>query len=204
MHELRQLCVYCGSRSGRHPAYLDAARVLGRALAHRGIGLVYGGARVGLMGAVADAVLEGGGRAVGVIPAFLQDRELAHAGLAELHVTETMHERKAIMAELSDGFLALPGGIGTMEELFETWTWAQIGVHAKPCGLLNTHGYYDQLSGFLDHALAEGFVRTPHREQLLVDDEPERLLDRLTVAVERAPISARATPAAERLPPSPY
>ncbi len=194
MHKVRHLCVYCGSRSGANPAYVEGARALGTALAVRGVGLVYGGARVGLMGAVADAVLAGGGRAVGVIPAFLQDRELAHGGLSELHVTATMHERKAIMAEHSDAFVALPGGIGTLEELFETWTWAQIGVHDKPCGVLNTNGYYDQLSGFLDHAFAEGFVGAPHRERLLVDGVPARLVDRLLESVRPGSVRPNRAP----------
>jgi len=179
MSALKNVCVYCGSRAGRHPAYAEGARQLGYVLADRDIGLVYGGAHVGLMGIVADAVLERGGRAVGVIPGFMQDRELAHTGLTELHVTRTMHERKALMAELSDGFIALPGGVGTLEELFEIWTWAQIGVHRKPCGLLNVAGYYNQLSAFLDHAFAEGFVREPHHEMLLMDEDPDRLVTRL-------------------------
>jgi uncharacterized protein (TIGR00730 family) len=179
MPTLTNLCVYCGSRAGRHPAYAEGARQLGYTLAERDIGLVYGGAHVGLMGIVADAVLERGGRAVGVIPGFMQDRELAHTGLTELHVTRTMHERKALMAELSDGFIALPGGVGTLEELFEIWTWAQIGVHSKPCGLLNVADYYHQLSAFLDHAFAEGFVREPHHDLLLMDEDPDRLVTRL-------------------------
>jgi uncharacterized protein (TIGR00730 family) len=179
MPTLTNLCVYCGSRAGRHPAYAEGARQLGYTLADRDIGLVYGGAHVGLMGIVADAVLERGGRAVGVIPGFMQDRELAHTGLTALHVTRTMHERKALMAELSDGFIALPGGVGTLEELFEIWTWAQIGVHSKPCGLLNVAGYYHQLSAFLDHAFAEGFVREPHHDLLLMDEDPARLVTRL-------------------------
>ncbi len=179
MQGISALCVYCGSRSGQDPAYRAAADALGGALARRNITLVYGGARVGLMGTVADAVLDAGGRAIGVLPGFMQDRELAHTRLSALHITDTMHERKAKMAELSDGFIALPGGIGTLEELFESWTWAQIGVHAKPCALLNVAGYYDQLGAFLDHAHAEGFVRGPHHEMLLVDDNIDRLLDRI-------------------------
>jgi uncharacterized protein (TIGR00730 family) len=194
MSLLRAVCVFCGSRPGRHPAYADGARALGHALAERGLALVYGGARVGLMGAVADAVLERGGRVTGVIPGFMRERELAHEGLTALHVTRTMHERKAMMAELADAFVALPGGIGTMEELFEAWTWAQIGVHTKPCALLNVAGYYDQLGAWLDHAFAEGFVRGSHHDQLLVDDDPARLLDRLVGFVPDAATSPpRAT-----------
>jgi uncharacterized protein (TIGR00730 family) len=180
MHAVTALCVYCGSRDGRHPLYLETARALGGALAERNIALVYGGARVGLMGAVASATLNAGGRAIGVLPAFMRDRELAHESLTELHITATMHERKAKMAELCDGFIALPGGIGTLEELFEAWTWAQIGVHAKPCALLNVAGYYDQLGAFLDHAFAEGFVRSSHHDMLIVDDNVNRLLDRVS------------------------
>ncbi len=175
----RRICVYAGSNAGADPAYAAAARALGRELAARGVGLVYGGGRVGLMGAVADAVLERSGEAIGVIPRTLMDRELGHRGLTELRVVETMHERKARMAELADGFVALPGGIGTLEELVEVFTWSQLGIHAKPCGLLDVHGFYGGLAGFLDHMVSEGFLREQHRGVLLREAEPAALLDRL-------------------------
>ena len=156
---------------------MEATR-LGRTLAERDLGLVYGGASVGLMGAVADAVINAGGRAVGVIPQSLIDMEIAHTGLADLHVVDSMHERKALMAELSDGFIALPGGIGTLEELFEIMTFAQLRFHQKPCGLLNIEGYYDQLIGFLDNAQTQGFVSSAQTRYLLVDQTVDGLLDR--------------------------
>ena len=173
---MRRICVFCGSNSGRLPAYREAAAALGRTLAGRGIGLVYGGASVGLMGAVADAALAAGGEAIGVIPRALMDRELGHPGLTELRVVGSMHARKAMMAELSDGFVALPGGAGTLEEIFEIWTWAQLGDHAKPCGLLNVAGFYDRLIGFLDHAGGERFMRGEHRAMLLAADTADGLL----------------------------
>jgi len=176
---LQNLCVYCGSNSGRQPVYLEQARAFGRELARRGIGLVYGGASVGIMGAVADAVLAEGGRAVGIIPEALVRKELAHRNLTELQVVPSMHVRKTRMAELADGFVALPGGAGTLEEIFETWTWAQLGMHQKPCGLLNVAGYYDQLAGFLDHTVQEAFMRPQHRAMLAVESDPAALLDRL-------------------------
>jgi uncharacterized protein (TIGR00730 family) len=176
---MRNLCVFCGSSAGTRPEYAAAARALGRTLAERGVGLVYGGARVGLMGELADAALAAGGRVTGVIPHALEAREIAHPGLTELRVVATMHERKAVMSELSDGFVALPGGLGTLEELFEVWTWAQLGVHAKPCALLDVCGFYAPLLTFLDAAVREGFVRPAPRAMLLVDDSPARLLDRL-------------------------
>jgi len=175
---LRNLCVYCGSNPGRQGIYLEAARELGRIMAERGIGLVYGGASVGVMGAIADAVLEAGGRAVGVIPESLVRKELAHGGLTELHVTGSMHERKRLMADRADGFLALPGGAGTLEEIFEVWTWAQLGDHRKPCGLYNVGGYYDGLAQFLDHAAGEQFLKPEHRAMLIVEDDARRLLER--------------------------
>jgi len=175
---MRRLCVYCGSSAGRDPAYVNAARDLGRELAARGIGLVYGGASVGVMGALADAVLQAGGQATGVIPRALAVKEVAHPGLNEQHVVESMHERKAMMVELADGFIALPGGWGTMEELFEVLTWAQLGFHRKPCGLLNVNGYFDALYAFLEHAIAEGFVRPGYRELLVLEDDIGRLLQR--------------------------
>ncbi len=175
---LKQICVYCGSNGGRQPEYLEQARAFGQELVKRDIGLVYGGAAVGLMGAVADAVMQAGGRAVGVIPANLMQKELAHHGLTELHVVQSMHERKAMMAELADGFVALPGGAGTLEEIFETWTWAQLGMHQKPCGLLNIAGYYDDLARFLDHTVAEAFMRPQHRAMLAIESDANALLDR--------------------------
>ncbi|BCO26532.1 cytokinin riboside 5'-monophosphate phosphoribohydrolase [Rhodoferax lithotrophicus] len=175
---MKNICVYCGSSSGRLPAYAEGARALARALVARDWGLVYGGASIGLMGLVADTVLQLGGRVVGVIPEALARKEVAHAGLTQLHVTQSMHERKTLMAELSDGFIAMPGGIGTFEEIFEIWTWAQLGIHAKPCGLLNVAGYYDALTTFLDHATHEQFMKPPHRSLLIVEPEPVALLDR--------------------------
>ncbi|MEM6326315.1 MAG: TIGR00730 family Rossman fold protein [Bacteroidota bacterium] len=179
---LARVCVFCGSRSGGRPAYADAARDLGVVLATRGIGLVTGGGHVGLMGVIADAVLEAGGDAQGVIPRALLEREVGHAGMTELHVVETMHQRKATMAALSDAFITLPGGIGTMEELFEVWTWGALGIHAKPVGLLNVAGYYDDLLGFLDGAVREGFFHPQHRARLVSADTPEDLLARLASA----------------------
>lgn len=176
---MKTVCVYCGSSPGARPEYLDAATELGRLLACEGMRLVYGGACVGVMGRVADAVLEGGGQVIGVIPQGLMERDLAHQGLTQLHVVATMHERKAMMAELSDAFIALPGGIGTFEELFEILTWAQLGIHHKPCGLLNVAGYYDQLLAFLDHSVREGFLASEHRSLLQVDHGPKALLRRL-------------------------
>jgi len=176
--DLKNICVYLGSNAGRTPVYVEQARGLGRELARRGIGLVYGGSNVGLMGALADAALEAGGRVVGILPERLQAKEVAHLGLTELHIVATMHERKRMMSEMSDGFIALPGGAGTLEEIFETWTWAQLGFHAKPCGLLNIAGYYDKLAAFLDHAAQERFMREEHRAMLMVESSPAALLDR--------------------------
>ncbi|MBJ6724569.1 TIGR00730 family Rossman fold protein [Geomonas sp. Red875] len=175
---MKSICVYCGSSPGRLEAYSEAARALGAALVERGIRLVYGGANIGIMGVVADTVLALGGEVVGIIPDALVKKEVAHTGLTELHVTRSMHERKTLMAELADGFVALPGGIGTLEELFEVWTWAQLGFHEKPCGLLNVAGYYDALATFLDHTVAEQFVKQPHRSMLIVESEPAALLER--------------------------
>jgi len=175
---MKNICVYCGSSPGRLEAYAIGACALARALVDRDLGLVYGGAGVGLMGLVADNVLQLGGRAVGVIPAALARKEVVHKGLSELHITQSMHERKTMMAELSDGFIAMPGGIGTFEEIFEIWTWAQLGLHAKPCGLFNVAGYYDALTTFLDHATTEQFLKPQHRSLLIVEHEPEALLDR--------------------------
>ena len=183
---MKRVCVFCGSSPGARTSYRDAAERLGAAIATRGLGLVYGGAHVGLMGVVADAALAQRGEVIGVLPRALEARELAHRGLSELLVVDSMHERKARMAELSDCFIALPGGIGTLEETFEAWTWTQLGLHAKPCALLDVDGYYAPLQRFLDGAVAERFVRSEHRSMLLVDDDPERLLDAL--ASWRAPV----------------
>lgn len=171
--------VFCGSSLGRGDEYSAGAKAFASAVALRGMSVVYGGASVGLMGVVADAVLAGGGEVIGVIPRTLVDREIAHRRLTELRVVETMHERKAGMAALADAFVALPGGLGTLEELFEVWTWAQLGLHAKPCGLLNTAGYYDPLIEFVDHAVREGFVREQQRSTLVVLSDPAELLDTL-------------------------
>lgn len=176
---MRRLCVYAGASPGADPIFQAAARELGELLARSGVGLVYGGASIGLMGAVADAVLAGGGEAIGVIPTGLKRREVAHTGLSELRTVDSMHERKAAMSELADAFLALPGGLGTLDELFEAATWTQLGIHAKPCGLLNVGGYWDHLVAQLDRAGSEGFLRSDHREVLIVDDDPQTLLERL-------------------------
>ncbi|MFN7915496.1 MAG: TIGR00730 family Rossman fold protein [Vicinamibacterales bacterium] len=176
-----RLCVFCGSSDGRRPSYRAAAEVLGSTLVSRGFELVYGGARVGLMGAVADAVLAAGGRVTGVIPQALVSREVAHTGLTDLRVVSSMHERKALMNELSDGFIAMPGGWGTFEELFEVLTWGQLGLHGKPCGLLNVEGYFDPLLAFLSHAVAEQFVKREYEAWLAVDADPAALLDRMAV-----------------------
>jgi len=174
----RALCVFCGSQTGRQPAYLEAARELGRVLVARGFGLVFGGGRIGLMGALADAVLAAGGQVTGVIPEALVRREVAHRGLSELLVVDSMHERKQLMAERSDGFIALPGGLGTFEEFLEVLTWAQLGIHSKPCGLLDVEGYFGPLLRQLDHGVAEGFIRDVHRGLFVVERSPEALLDR--------------------------
>lgn len=176
---LRRLCVYCGSKAGHRPAYAEAARALGTRLAEEGVGLVYGGASVGLMGVVADAVLDAGGEVLGVIPRGLAAKEIAHEGLTELLVVGSMHERKALMADLADAFMALPGGLGTLEEIAEALTWAQLGLHAKPCGLLNTAGYFDGLVAFLGHAADEGLLRPEHHALAVVEATPEALLARL-------------------------
>jgi hypothetical protein len=175
-----RICVFLGSSMGVSPAYGAAARDFGALLARRGIGVVYGGGAIGLMGLVADGASKAGGEVIGVIPDALRAREQDHSGLSELHVVANMHERKAMMAELSDAFVALPGGIGTFEELFEVWTWSQLGYHAKPCALLNVNGFYDAMRSFIDHVVAEGFLREEHRDMLMVHQDPEVLLDALT------------------------
>ncbi len=174
---MRRICVYCGSSPGARPGYRQAAEELGRVLAGRGIGLVYGGGNVGLMGAVADAALAAGGQVTGVIPRALEAREVAHTGLDDLRVVGSMHERKALMADLADAFVALPGGVGTLEELVEVMTWTQLGVHAKPCGLLDVEGFYDHLLAFLDHAVQERFLRAEHRALLVHAGSAPELLD---------------------------
>ena len=173
------ICVYCGSRPGALPDHAAAARTIGTEIGRRGWQLVYGGGRAGLMGVVADAALAAGAPVVGVIPQSLMERELGHRGLTELHVVDTMHQRKTMMAERSDAFLALPGGIGTFEELFEAWTWRQLGYHDKPLGLLNVAGYYDALLGFLQHSRERGFMASSQTDLLQVDTDPLALVDRL-------------------------
>ena len=186
----RSICVFCASSRGRDERLLAAAHDFGRLLASRGQRLVYGGGRVGLMGALADGALAGGGEVVGVIPEAMVGRELAHEGITDLRVVESMHERKATMAELADAFVALPGGIGTLEELFEIWTWGQLGLHRKPCGLLDLDGYYAQLLAFLGHAEASGFIGADTMRLLVVERDPERLL---------AELASRHVPPAPRL-----
>ena len=161
---MKSICVFCGSSYGALEAYADIARETGRAIAEQGYTLVYGGAKVGLMGTVADAALEAGGKVIGVLPRSLQDKEIGHEGLSELHLVDSMHERKAMMADLSDAFIALPGGVGTLEEIFEVWTWGQLGYHKKPCGFLNAEGYYDHLIAFLDHQTEQGFTKQVMRD----------------------------------------
>jgi uncharacterized protein (TIGR00730 family) len=176
---MKRVCLFCGSSSGVRPQYAAAAAAFGRMLAQEGIGLVYGGARVGLMRVAADATLAAGGEVIGVMPQALVDREVAHSGLPDLRIVGSMHERKALMAELSDGFVALPGGLGTFEELLEVITWSLLGFHAKPCGVLNIEGYYDRLVGLIDHAVVEGFVNDTDRELIVVADTPRAVLERL-------------------------
>ncbi len=176
----RNLCVFCGSSAGHDAIHAATARHVGRTLAQLGIGVVYGGGRIGMMGAVAEAALEAGGRVVGIIPELLMRREVAFEGLTELHVVRSMHERKQMMADASDGFIALPGGFGTFEELCEILTWAQLGIHAKPCGLLNVDGYYDPLLAMFDRAVAAGFLRQRHRAMMLAANDTAVLLDAMT------------------------
>jgi uncharacterized protein (TIGR00730 family) len=176
---VRRVCVFCGSSRGRDPRYAEQTAALARELVSRGIGVVFGGGSIGLMGVLADHALAGGGTVTGVIPHGLAARELAHRGVADMRVVPTMHARKALMAELADGFIALPGGIGTLDELFEITTWSQLGIHRKPVGVLNVAGYYDPLVALLDHAVAGGFVPADSRGLVIVDDEPAALLDRM-------------------------
>ena len=183
----KKICVFTGSRHGARAEFSDAAKQLGRALVERGYGLVYGGGNVGLMTVIADTVLELNGRVTGIIPDSLVGKEVAHTGLTDLRVVKSMHERKALMAELSDGFIAMPGGIGTLEEFFEVLSWAQLGLHDKPCALLNVCGYYDGLIEFLDHAVTCDFVKPKHRALLIAESEPNRLLDRIEAVIESHP-----------------
>jgi len=176
---VRRLCVFCGSSPGARPAYGEAAEELGRLLVAEGIGLVYGGGKVGLMGRLADAVLAEGGEAIGVMPEALVAKEIGHPGLDDMRVVGSMHERKALMADLSDAFVALPGGLGTVEELFEVYTWSQLGLHLKPCALLDVDGYYEGIATFLSHAVQERFLRADHRDMLIVEREPRLLVERL-------------------------
>ncbi|WP_022873535.1 TIGR00730 family Rossman fold protein [Nesterenkonia alba] len=180
MH-LSRICVFAGSSPGADPLYAQAAVELGRTLAQRGVGVVYGGGKVGLMGAVADAALEAGGEVIGVLPEALDRVEVGHRGLTELHVVSSMHERKAMMAELADAFIALPGGLGTFEEVLEVSTWTQLGIHAKPVGLLSAGGFYDDLDRLLDHAVRERFLRVEHRQQLLIGNQIDQLLKELSL-----------------------
>jgi uncharacterized protein (TIGR00730 family) len=175
---MKSCCVFCGSSPGARPEYREAAVALGREIAGRGLRLVYGGAGVGLMGAVADAAIEAGGEVVGVIPHALAKHEVMHHGLTELHFVDSMHERKAMLGDMADAFVALPGGLGTLEELLEVLTWAQLGIHRRPCGLLNVGGYYDGLLAMVDHAVKERFVREEHRGLLIAEESPGDLLDR--------------------------
>lgn len=177
---MKTIAVFCGSSSGSNPAYLEGAKKLGEALAERELTLVYGGASVGLMGAVADSVLENGGKVIGVIPQSLVDKEIAHASLTDLYIVNSMHERKAKMSELSDGFIAMPGGSGTLEEFFEVFTWAQLGYHQKPCGLLNIHDYYTPLLDLLTHMTTEGFMKKAYQSMVISESDPQSLLDRFT------------------------
>ena len=187
---IQHVCVFCGSSPGAHPRYVQAARHLGQTLARRGLTLVYGGAKVGTMGQLAQAALDTGGHVIGVIPRALAEMEVAHTGLPDLRVVDSMHERKALMADLADAFIALPGGLGTIEEFFEVLCWAQLGLHTKPCGLLNVGGYYDRLTSFLDLCVEEQFVRATHRELILVEQDTDALLE--TIERYQAPRADKA------------
>lgn len=176
-----RFCVFCGSSVGARPSYTAATKTLGELMARRGIGLVFGGGCIGLMGAIADSVLAHGGEAIGVIPDGLMRREIGHRGVTQLHVVESMHQRKALMADLSDAFIALPGGYGTLEEFAEIVTWSQLGIQQKPCALLNVEGYWDGLLAFLDHAVSEDFVRPENRDLILVASTPEEILEKISL-----------------------
>jgi uncharacterized protein (TIGR00730 family) len=186
---MKRICVFCGSCHGFRPEYGAMAARLGRTLAVRGLGVVYGGGNIGLMGTLADAVLAEHGEVIGVIPQGLVAKELAHQGLSDLRVVSSMHQRKALMADLSDAFIAIPGGYGTLEEFFEAVTWSQLGLHQKPCGLLNVANYYDPLRALLEHATAEGFIRPTHRSLVLVEEDPDRLIDLLAAYRPAEPVS---------------
>ena len=173
---LKSICVYCGANTGADPAYAQAARALGAALAGAELTLVFGGGQVGLMGILADAVIDAGGQVTGVIPDFLHHKEIAHPRVTDMRIVSSMHERKMLMAEAADGFIAMPGGLGTLEELFEMWTWSQLGRHEKPLGLLNVNGYWDRMLAFLDHMQGEGFVEPKHRTMLACEDSPEAVI----------------------------
>lgn len=196
---MKSLCVYCGSSFGNSPLYAEAARALATEMVRQDIGLVYGGGKVGLMGVIADEVLALGGKAIGVIPQALFDKEVGHSGLSELHVVQTMHERKALMAELAEGFAALPGGIGTLEELFEILTWAQLGFHQKPVGVLNVEGFYDGLIAFLHMQVKQGFVRDQQAELLLHDETAPALIARMQAYVPQQSTKLRDALAAQQL-----
>lgn len=176
-----RICVFCGSSPGRSPLYIASARAFGRTLAERHVGVVYGGASLGAMGALADAALDAGGEVVGVIPEQLLEREIAHRGLSDLHIVADMHERKALMADVADGFVALPGGAGTLEEFFEVWTWAQLGLHHKPLGLLDVDNYFQPLLRFIDHMVTEQFLHAAHRDMIVVASDPVVILDRFAM-----------------------
>src|SRR6185437_14741826 len=196
----QRLCVFCGSSSGHRSSYRETAAALGRLIAERGIELVYGGGHVGLMGAMADAALGANGRVIGVMPQSLIDREVGHAGLSDMRIVGSMHERKALMVELADGFIALPGGHGTLDEFCEVLTWAQLGIHSKPCGILNMDGYYDSLLALFDHAVDEGFLKAIHRDMIIAEPDPATLLARM----EEAPVVAVSkwiAPAAQKAMP---
>lgn len=183
---MKSVCVFCGSNPGNDPAYAEGARAMGREIARRGMVLVYGGGAVGLMGVVANAALEAGGEVHGVIPQALRDKEVGHHGLTRLEVVDTMHTRKARMAELSEGFIAMPGGIGTFEELFEIWTWGQLGIHTKPLGMLDVAGFYEPLASFLDATVSAGFLKQSHRAIAMTETDPAALLDRMEAYVPQA------------------
>ena len=174
---MKRICVFCGSNKGAKPAYIEAAKSLGKVLVKKNIGLVYGGGKVGLMGVIADEVLASGGEVIGVIPQSLVNREVAHQNVTQMHIVNSMHERKALMADLSDGFMALPGGMGTFDEFCEILTWAQLGIHQKPCGILNVENYFTPLLAMFDHAMREGFLHDSHRALVIEATEPESLLD---------------------------
>ncbi|MBI4752083.1 MAG: TIGR00730 family Rossman fold protein [Acidobacteria bacterium] len=180
---MNRICVFCGSNPGTNPAYVEAAVTVGNLLADRGLGLVYGGGHVGMMGTIADAVLARGGEVIGVIPVALAEKEVEHKGLTRLHVVKSMHERKALMADLADGFIALPGGFGTFEEYCEIITWAQLGFHHKPCGLLNVAGYYNHLLAMIDHGVDQKFIRPVHRQLVIDDTDADQLLERMEAFV---------------------